>query len=54
MVALPPRVEKVIPLVHVPDDPGPDPEPHHIEPMPEPTAEPPADSWGKIRQLFRP
>jgi HemY protein len=49
-----PLAPAVIPLVHAPDDPGPDPEPHHIEPMPEPTAEPPADGWGKIRQLFRP
>ncbi len=42
----------VIPLVHAPDDPGPDAEPH-IEPAPEPTAEPPSDNWSRIRQLFK-
>jgi HemY protein len=51
-----PLAPAVIPLVHVPDDPGPDPDPemHHLEPVPGATAEPPADSWSKIRQLFRP
>jgi hypothetical protein len=49
-----PLAPAVIPLVHVPDDPGPDPDEHHIEPVPEPTAEPPADSWSKIRQMFKP
>ena len=49
-----PPAPAVIPLAHAPDDPGPDAELHHIEPAPEPTAEPPADSWSKIRQLFRP
>jgi HemY protein len=49
-----PLAPAVIPLAHAPDDPGPDPELHHIEPVPEATAEPPADSWSKIRQLFRP
>ncbi len=51
-----PLAPPVIPLVHVPDDPGPDPDPemHHIEPVPGATAEPPADSWSKIRQLFKP
>jgi hypothetical protein len=33
---LAPRVEAVIPLLHVPDDPGPDPAPD-LDPEPEPT-----------------
>jgi HemY protein len=43
--------EPVIPLVHAPDDPGPDSllEP---DPVPEPNA-PPPDAWQRIRQLFR-
>jgi HemY protein len=53
VVALPPRIEKVIPLVHVPDDPGPDQE-AQVEPAPEPASEPPSDSWTRIRQLFKP
>ena len=40
--------------MRVPDDPGPAPEMHHIKPIPEPTAEPLADSWSNIRQMFRP
>ena len=36
---LAPTIDKVIPLVHVPDDPGPDPEPHT-----EPETEPPAEA----------
>jgi HemY protein len=42
----------VIPLVHAPDDPGPDPE-AHIEPRPESTDGPPADNWSRFRHLFR-
>ena len=53
VVALAPRVEKVIPLVHVPDDPGPDHE-ATAEPAPEPASEPPSDSWSRIRHLFKP
>jgi HemY protein len=34
---IPPRVEAVIPLIHAPDDPGPEPAPDR-EPAPEPTA----------------
>jgi hypothetical protein len=45
-----PLAPAVIPLVHAPDDPGPEPE-SQIEPVPE--SEPPADNWSKIRQLFR-
>jgi HemY protein len=43
----------VIPLVHAPDDPGPEPE-AQIGPEPESTGEPAADNWTRIRQLFRP
>ena len=42
--------EPVIPLVHAPDDPGPDGGPDG-EPVPEPS--PPRDAWQRIRQLFR-
>ena len=42
----------VIPLVHAPDDPGPNGE-AEVEPAPEP-ATPPAEGWGRIRALFRP
>ncbi len=42
-----PRVEPVIPLMHAPDDPGPEP-PSDREPAPEPVA----DTWWRIR-LFR-
>jgi len=40
------------PLVHAPDDPGPDPE-ALVEPEPEAAVEPLPDSWSRIRQLFR-
>jgi hypothetical protein len=42
----------VIPLVHAPDDPGPNGE-TEVEPAPEPSL-PPADGWSRIRALFRP
>jgi hypothetical protein len=42
----------VIPLVHAPDDPGPNGE-TEVEPAPEP-ATPPPDGWSRIRALFRP
>jgi hypothetical protein len=42
----------VIPLVHAPDDPGPNGE-TQLEPAVEP-APPPADGWSRIRALFRP
>ena len=48
-----PVVPALIPLVHAPDDPGPDHE-AHVEPQPEPTTEPLPDSWSRIRQLFKP
>jgi HemY protein len=47
-----PLAPGVIPLVHAPDDPGPEPE-GHIEPETDSTAEP-APNWSRIRQLFRP
>jgi HemY protein len=43
----------VIPLVHAPDDPGPDPE-SEIEPAPESDGEQPSDPWWRFRHLFRP
>jgi HemY protein len=48
----PPAVERVIPLVHVPDDPGPDAEPP-LEPETEPASDKPNDGWGKLRSLFK-
>jgi hypothetical protein len=43
----------VIPLVHAPDDPGPEPD-RSAEPAPDAGEPPPPDSWTRIRQLFRP
>jgi HemY protein len=45
-------VEPVIPLVHAPDDPGPD---LHLDadPVPEPTTPPPSAPWQRFMQLFR-
>ncbi len=43
--------EKVIPLVHAPDDPGPDGEPQ-AEPATEPPP-PPSYGWDRLRQLFK-
>jgi HemY protein len=45
-------VEPVIPLVHAPDDPGPD-SGHDIDPTPETASPPSGDAWHRIRQLFR-
>src|SRR5262245_16168803 len=42
----------VIPLVHAPDDPGPNGE-TEVEPAPEPST-PPSDGWSRIRALFKP
>jgi HemY protein len=42
----------IVPLVHVPDDPGPDARPL-TEPETETTSEPPSDSWRKLRDLFK-
>ena len=48
----PKPVEPVIPLVHVPDDPGPDSAPES-DPVPEPTTPPPRAPWQRFMQLFR-
>jgi HemY protein len=50
--AMPAVAPAVIPLVHAPDDPGPNGE-TEVEPAPEPSL-PPADGWSRIRALFRP
>jgi len=50
--AKPRPVEPVIPLVHAPDDPGPDLGLDH-DPMPETSAPPSGDTWQRLRQLFR-
>jgi HemY protein len=46
------QAEPVIPLVHAPDDPGPEDAPDH-EPVPETSSPPVADPWQRIRSLFR-
>jgi HemY protein len=43
--------EKVIPLLHAPDDPGPDGEPQ-TEPLPDPPP-PPSNGWDRLRSLFK-
>jgi HemY protein len=44
-----PVAPAVIPLVHAPDDPGP-----NSDPVPEPATEaPPSEGWSRIRALFR-
>ena len=50
--AMPAVAPAVIPLVHAPDDPGPNGE-AEVEPAPEPSP-PPADGWSRIRALSRP
>jgi HemY protein len=44
--------DPVIPLVHAPDDPGPD-LGLDAEPVPEPSTPPPRDAWQRFMQLFR-
>ena len=44
--------EPVIPIVHAPDDPGPD-STLETDPVPEPTTPPSANAWDRLRQLFR-
>lgn len=48
----PKPVEPVIPLVHAPDDPGPD-STLESDPVPETTASPPRAPWQRFMQLFR-
>jgi HemY protein len=43
--------EKVIPLIHAPDDPGPDGEPQ-TEPLPDPPP-PASNGWDRLRALFK-
>jgi hypothetical protein len=43
--------EKVIPLLHAPDDPGPDGEPQ-TEPLPDPPP-PEPNGWDRLWALFR-
>jgi len=45
-------VEAVIPLVHAPDDPGPD-SGLDVDPVPESSSPPPRDAWQRLLQLFR-
>jgi HemY protein len=45
-------VEPVIPLVHAPDDPGPD-SGLDRDPVPESSTAPANDAWRRLRQLFR-
>jgi HemY protein len=45
-------VEPVIPLVHAPDDPGPDLGLDH-DPVPATSTPPAGDVWQRLRQLFR-
>jgi len=47
-----PTAEKVIPLLHVPDDPGPEPEPSS-EPATEPPPDTSPDGWQRLRGLFK-
>jgi HemY protein len=44
--------EPVIPIVHAPDDPGPDSAPE-ADPVPEPTASRAGSAWDRLRRLFR-
>jgi HemY protein len=45
-------VEAVIPLVHAPDDPGPE-STLDADPVPETSSPPVSDPWERLRQLFR-
>ena len=45
-------IAPVIPLVQVPDDPGPDPEPP-MEPETEPGPQSSGDGWRRLRGLFK-
>jgi HemY protein len=43
-----PKIEAVIPLLHVPDDPGPE-----VDAEPEPVPEKPPEGWDKLRHFFK-
>lgn len=45
-----PAAAPIVPLVHVPDDPGPEPQ---LEPETEASAPPPGEGWRKLRGLFK-
>lgn len=45
-------IEPVIPIVHAPDDPGPD-SALESDPVPEPTTASSGNAWDRLRQLFR-
>jgi HemY protein len=45
------KTEKLIPLIHAPDDPGPDGEPQ-TEPLPDPPP-PASNGWDRLRALFK-
>jgi HemY protein len=47
-----PIAPSVIPLMHVPDDPGPEPE-LPLDPETDPPTEPSSESWRKLRGLFK-
>jgi HemY protein len=48
----PKPADPVIPLVHAPDDPGPD-STVDADPVPETSSPPVSDTWQRLRQLFR-
>jgi HemY protein len=50
--AVAPPAAKVIPLLHVPDDPGPEAE-APTEPQAEPPTDPAPDSWRRLREIFK-
>jgi hypothetical protein len=45
-------VDKIIPLLHVPDDPGPEPE-SSTEPAAEPPPDTASDGWRRLLGLFK-
>jgi hypothetical protein len=45
-------IAPIVPLVHVPDDPGPD-APPHIDPERDSSSEPTNENWRKLRDLFK-
>jgi hypothetical protein len=49
---VPPPIGKVIPLLHVPDDPGPEAE-APTEPQAEPPTDPAPDGWRRLREIFK-